>query len=266
MFKNIFAMFAVLLWCGHAFGAHPLITDDSGTQGKGKFQLEVNSQFYYDKETEEGVTTKETGGEVATALSYGITEDIDIVLGLPYQWKKIKEDRESTSDVNGFSDMSFELKWRFFEKEGLSFAMKPGITLPTGNENKGLGNGRASYGLVFITTKEIEPWAFHLNLGYTHNEYKLQEDKDANRKGIWHASLASEVELLKDLKLVANIGMERNPNKVSNTHPSFILGGLIYSISENFGLDLGVKGGLNKPETDLAFLAGIAIRFSGGEK
>jgi hypothetical protein len=29
-----------------------------------------------------------------------------------------------------------ELKWRFFEKDGLSFALKPGIAFPTGNEKK----------------------------------------------------------------------------------------------------------------------------------
>jgi hypothetical protein len=244
-----------------SYAAHPLITDDTGTLGKGKFQLEVNSEFSHDKETEEGVTTKETGGEVAAILSYGIIDNVDIVLGLPYQWTKTKEDGEVTSDVDGISDISLEAKWRFFEKDGLSFALKPGITLPTGDENKGLGNGRASYGLVFITTKEIEPWAFHLNLGYTHNEYKLQEDNEANRKGIWHVSLASEVEVVKDLKVVANIGMERNSDKTSNTHPAFILGGLIYSITESIAVDFGVKGGLNKPETDLTFLAGIAFKF-----
>ena len=44
--------------------------------------------------------------------------------------------------------------------------------------------------------------------------------------------------------------MERNPDKTSNTHPAFILGGLIYSILESIAIDVGVKGGLNKPETD----------------
>jgi hypothetical protein len=259
--KLVISLSMTLMMTEVAFGAHPLITDDTGTQGKGKFQLEVNSEFAYDKETEEGVTTKETGGEMATALSYGIIDNVDIVLGLPYQWTKTKEDGEVTSDVVGISDISLEAKWRFFEQDGLSLALKPGITLPTGNENKGLGNGRASYGLVFITTKEIEPWAFHLNLGYTHNEYKLEADRDANRKGIWHASLASEVEVVKNLKLVGNIGIERNPEKASSRHPAFILGGLIYSLSENFDIDVGIKGGLNKPETDLTFLAGIALRF-----
>ena len=244
-----------------AFAAHPLITDDTGTQGKGKFQVEVNSEFNYDREKEEGVTTKETGGEIAAILSYGILDNIDIVLGMPFQMLKIKEDDELTSRERGISDLSLEVKWRFYEKDGLGFALKPGITLPTGNEKKGLGNGRPSYGLAFITTKELGPWAFHFNLGYTRNEYKLREDKEANRKDIWHVSLASVVEVVKNLKLVGNIGMERNPEKASSKHPAFILGGLIYSISENVDIDIGVKGGLNKPETDFTILAGIAFRF-----
>ncbi len=253
----VFAVFTIHFSLStNIYAAHPLITDDTGTQGAGKFQLEINSEFAYDKEREEGVTIKETGGEVATILSYGITENIDIVLGIPYQWFRAKEDGSIIAKEDGLSDVSLEMKWRFFEKDGLSLALKPGITLPTGDEDKGLGAGRITYSAFFITTKELDPWAFHLNLGYIRNENKHDE-----RKNLWHASLASEVEVLKDTKLVADIGVERNPDRESNTHPAFILGGVIYSISENIDIDFGVKGGLNKPETDLTFLAGIALRF-----
>lgn len=62
-------------------------------------------------------------------------------------------------------------------------------------------------------------------------------------------------------KLVADIGMQRNEEKGKSTHPAFLLGGLIYSISESIAVDVGVKGGLNKPETDITFLAGIAFKF-----
>jgi hypothetical protein len=256
MLKKAMVMLVVIFWSGWAFAAHPLITDDTGTQGKGKFLLEVNSEFNYDKERAEEITTKETGGEVATLLSYGITENIDIVLGLPYQWIKTEEDRETISNVDGISDMSLEAKLRFYEKDGFSFALKPGITFPTGNEKKDLGTGKVSYGIFFITTKEMKPWAFHLNLGYIRNKNKIDERTD-----IWHASLASEVEVIKDLKAVANIGIERNPERTSDGHPAFILGGLIYSVSENFDIDFGVKRGLNKPETGYAILVGIAFRF-----
>jgi hypothetical protein len=253
---GILLLFLLPLFTTSAFAAHPLITDDTGTQGKGKFLLEVNTEIYYDKESEAGVKTKTTGGEVATILTYGIIDNLDIVLGIPFQWFKVKEDGETTSSEKGLSDISLELKWRFFEREGWSFAIKPGVTFPTGKEEKDLGSGKFTYSMFFITTKEIEPLAFHLNLGYTRNENKLDERKD-----IWHISLASEWEILKDLKLVANIGLERNPDKISNRPPAFILGGFIYSIFENFDIDIGIKGGLNHPETDFTFLAGIAWRF-----
>ena len=238
------------------YAAHPLITDDTGTQGKGKFQVELNGEVTYDKETDLAGTTRETGGEVSSIVSYGIIDNIDVVLGIPYQWARVKLDGLTISDEDGVSDVSLEGKWRFYEKGGLSFALKPGITLPTGNEKRGLGSGRMTYGLVFITTMEIKPWAFHLNLWYTRNENKVEERKD-----IWHGSLASEVEIVKNLKAVGNIGIERNPDKSFSTNPAFILGGLIYSLTDNLDIDLGFKVGITNPETDYSFLAGLPLKW-----
>lgn len=234
-----------------SFAAHPLITDDTGTQGKGKFQLEINGE--YGHESEDGITTKTT--QAATTLTYGIIDNLDAVLGIPYQHTRIK-DSGAVDSHDGLSDISLELKWRFLEQDGFSFALKPGITLPTGDDDRGLGAGRAGYSVYFITTKEIKLWALHLNLGYKGNDNKVDE-----RTGIWHASLAAEVEAVEKLKLVANIGIEKNPDKASNIDPAFILGGIIYSITDSFEMDLGIKGGLNKPETDYTFLAGITLRF-----
>ncbi len=251
--RLLIGVFIGLFINGTAFAAHPLITDDTGTQGKGKVQLEFIGE--YGHEDKDGVRTDNIVIPKIPVLSYGITDSADIVLGVSYLYTKTKEEGTTITD-KGISDTSIELKWRFHDKDNLSFALKPGITLPTGDDEKGLGAGKTTYHLFFITTKEIKPWAFHLNLGYIRNENKIDE-----RNNIWHASLASEVEVIKNLKAVANIGVERNPDKTSNTHPAFLLGGLIYSITENIAVDIGVKGGLNKPETDLTFLAGIVLRF-----
>jgi len=256
MIRNIFIVIVVVLWYGAAFAAHPLITDDAGTQGAGKSQVEINGEYGHEEEDEVTEDTVET----ATIFSYGINDDMDIVLGIPYQYIRT-EDSEEPVEEDGLSDMSIEMKWRFYEKDGLGFVLKPGITLPTGDEEKGLGSGRASYGLVFITTKEAEPLSFHFNLGYTRNAYKLEEDEEANRKDIWHVSLASELQIIEKLSAVANIGVEKNSDRESDTNPAFILAGVVYSVMENFDVDLGVKAGLNKPETDSALLAGMAVRF-----
>ena len=250
--KKLFAVVSIVfIYASAAHAAHPLITDDTGTQGKRNFQLELNSEFSH--EDEDGAS--ENVFEFASILSYGLTDSVDVVLGVPYQFIRLKEDGQKDSE-NGLSDISLELKWRFYEKDGLSLALKPGITLPTGDDDKGLGAGKATYSAFFITTKEIAPWAFHLNLGYIRNENHADERKD-----LWHASLAAAYSITEKLTVVGNIGIERNTDRIVNTHPAFILGGLIYSISENLDLDFGIKGGLNEPEADYSLLAGLAWRF-----
>lgn len=262
--KSIRVIFLLIIMT-HAFltpsnAAHPLITDDTGTQGKGKYLFELNGQTGYEAEKSSGETSanasaKSRETEIKAALTYGVIDTVDAILTLPYQWKTEGSDA-TAPDVSGIADISLEVKWRFFEKDGLSFAVKPGITLPVGDKDKDLGTGRATGTLYFIATKEIDPWAFHLNLGYKRNENTVDERED-----IWHASLAGELKIMKKLKLVANIGAERNTDKSSDTNPAFILGGIIYSIRENLDIDFGVKAGLNNAEADMTYLAGIALRF-----
>jgi hypothetical protein len=250
--KQILCAVAILLvTASSGFAAHPLITDDAGTVGKGKVQIELNTEYSYDKQ--DGVKTGTN--EVAATLTYGILENLDIVMGVPYQFISVK-DASSSTHVNGINDTTLEVKWRFFEHEGFSFAVKPGVILPTGKEAEGLGSGRVGCSLYFITTKELKPWAFHLNLGYIRNE-----NRGGDEKNLWHASLAGELEVIKDLKAVANIGIERNPEPGSNVHPAFILGGFIYSLSEHVDVDLGIKAGLTKPEVDYAVLGGLTFKF-----
>lgn len=241
----------ILALCSVSFASHPLVTDDTETNGKGKFQLEVNGG--YDQGEDDGVTTKTF--QILTMLTYGLSDPVDIIIGLPYEYTRV-ENSGTVTGQDGISDMSLEVKWRFYKKDGLSFALKPGITFPTGDDEKGLGSGSMTYHLFFIGTKEIKPWAFHLNLGYIRNENKLDENKD-----LWHVSFASIVEVLKDLKLVGDIGLERNKATNLNSPSAFIIGGVIYSLLENFDVDFGVKGGLTSSEKDFALLAGITWRF-----
>ncbi len=258
-FKYLLAVLlgiVTLLGAVPTWAAHPLITDDTGTQGKGKAQLEVNSQYDSDEETIEGLRVKTTGWQLASTLSYGLTDAIDLVLTLPYQWNKEKDDNITISKENGIADMVFETKWRFYEKGSLSIALKPGLIIPTGDDDKGLGAGRFGYQFYLIASKEMAPWAFHVNLGYIRNENKADE-----QKSIWHASAAVTFDVIEKLKLVGNVGIERNTDDSANNDPAFILGGLIYSITEKLDLDIGAKYGLNGAETEWSLMGGITIRF-----
>ncbi len=180
---------------------------------------------------------------------------MDLVLGVPYIWGKVEANEGTVYDERGISDTTFEIKWRFFEKEGWSLALKPGLSFPTGDEDKGLGTGKIGYHIHLIASKEVGAWAFHANLGYIGNENKVDEEKS-----LWHASFATTYEVIKHLKIVGNIGIERSPDKI-NPDPAFLIGGIIYSGFKNFDLDVGVKYGLTSSQTDLAVLAGITFRF-----
>ena len=187
MKKILSILIFISIFTGTAFAAHPLITDDTGTQGKGKFQLEINGEF--GRDTDKSVT--QSTAPAATALTYGIIDPVDVIIGIPYVWTNAR-DSDTTSSQEGFGDAAISVKWRLYEKDGWSFALKPGLTIPTGDKDKQLGTGKMTYSLFFITTKELKPWAFHLNLGYIGNENKLDQ-----RVSLWNASVAAELEVVK---------------------------------------------------------------------
>ena len=246
--KGLFFVVCFLFLClcvgGNSHASHPLISDDTGTTGTGKFNLEMNAEYANDNGDSET--------QLAATLSAGIRENIDFVTTVPYLFTRIDEGAETLKD-DGLSDITVEVKWRFYEKEGLSFAIKPGSILPTGEEQEGLGDGKAAYSLHFLTTKDLDPVTLDLDLGYIKNRKELRD--------IWHYTLAAEYVVSKPLTLVANIGGETNPDRESNVHPLFLLGGMIYKINEYFSIDFGLKTGLNKAEADYTVLAGIILDF-----
>lgn len=250
MLKRLIALFIVLCWSGAAFANHPLITDDTITQGRGNFEFELYGESSH--QNKDGVVEDATG--ITAMLTYGINDQTDVILGVPYSY--LRQEDSVTNTEYGVSNTALALKWRFYEKGGLSLALKPGVTLPTGNDEKGLGSGRATYSIFFIATEIIAPWMIHLNLGYKRNENKVDERED-----LWHASLAGEMKISKNLKAVANIGVETNPDRASSINPVFIIGGIIYSIRENLDIDFGLKSWLNSLDTDYSILAGLTWRF-----
>ena len=240
-----------------AFAGHPLVTDDAGTQGKDKGQVEVGVSFFNDKDkVDEATTFKAEGGGATVGVTVGLLDNLDIILIVPYAWHTHDQNDTRMARADGLSDITFDAKWRFFEKDGWALALKPGISLPSGDEDKGLGAGRSTYRIFLIGTKEFEPVAFHANVGYIRNENNMEARKD-----LWHASVAAEVKVIKGLKLLANVGMERNPDPATDNYPAFALGGISYDISERITVDAGIKYGLTSPETDWTYLTGLTIKF-----
>lgn len=249
--KKIKLLTIIILFCCKSpiFAYHPLITDDTGTQGNGKFQIELNSEYSSDK-----TYGTEKNWQTSSAILYGVTENTDIIVGIPYLYYKTDETSE-----RGISDASIELKWKFFSSGPFSLALKPGITLPTGDEKKGLGQGKSAFRSFLISTADFNPLALHFNIGYALNRNSSDEQIH-----LWHLSAAAEYQLAEGLKILANIGIDRNPDKTReglSKQPAFLLAGIIYSVKENFDIDFAAKYGLNSDAADMALTAGIAFRF-----
>jgi Putative MetA-pathway of phenol degradation len=236
---------------GIALAAYPLITDDTSTQGQGKYQLDLTAER--DRDDSDGTRT-ETLNTAAT-LSYGIREDTDLVLGMPQQHVNTETGSNSVTE-SGRGDVTLNLKWRFFEKSDLSFALKPGITIPTGDEAEGLGTGKTGYDLHFLTSIGLESWGVNLDLGYTLNRNVTDE-----RQNLWHISFDVWRNLSEEFLLGLDAGMDTNTDKTSGTYPAFVILGLNYSPRKNIDLDIGIKKGITAPEIDNTLLVGITLWF-----
>ena len=61
--------------------AHSLITEDTGTQGKDRFQLELTTEHGYRDEDH----AAEHERRFAATFSHGVRDNLDVIFTLPYQ-------------------------------------------------------------------------------------------------------------------------------------------------------------------------------------
>ena len=231
--------------------AHPLLTEDTGTQGDGKYQLELMVDRTRDHPP--GATVREL--QTTAVLSYGLMENADLQVGLPHL-RKHAHDASGRHAGQGLLDTSLDLKWRFFEREALSLALKPGITLPTGDEDRGFGTGRVTWGTLLVFSYEPGPLAFHSHLGYRRNNNATDQRRD-----LGHISAALTWKATEQLKLVADLSADTNPDRADRGSLRYRILGLIYSPTPSFDLDAGLKHGHGRAATDRAFLFGATYRW-----
>jgi len=251
------------------WAAHPFLTDDTGTQGKGNWQLELQYDYGRNDATADPgagpVRQVSKAAVFTTVLTYGLLENLDMAVGLNYLNQRVIENGVSTEDSSGMADSTIDFKWRFYDADGLSFAVKPAVLLATGDENKGLGTGKTSWGGNFITTYKAKPWTFSGNVAYSHLRYQQSQDDAVNRSDLWRVSGGVSYSVREDLRLVGEAGVRTNPAKndafLQGSTGRFAMAGLIYSPTDKIDLDIGYRRGLNDAETRWTILAGATFRW-----
>ncbi len=255
---------STLVWA-----AHPFITDDTGTQGTGNWQLELQAErSTLDRTTDAGAGPVDQKRKITVftpVLTYGLLENLDLALGLNHVRQRVTENGAVVEDSSGTADSTVDIKWRFYESGALSLALKPSILLPTGDENRGLGTGKASWGVNFIATYEAKPWAFNGNIAYSDVRYKLQQDTDDNRADLWRISAGAAWSVRDDLRLVGEAGVRTNSSRNDPYLPGstgrFAMLGFIYSPTDKIDFDFGLRKRMNDAEVDTVILLGATFRW-----
>lgn len=216
-----------------AQAAQPLITDDTGTQGKGGQQLEVS-------QTQDRLRqAADRGRSRATGLTYtlGLSEQADLFVGTSYQGLRLSDQ----SPASGWGNPVLGVKWRLWEHEAskTSLALKPEVLLPVSAaaEASGLGAGRVSYALNAIVSRETSFGALHFNVAF--NRDRMRSSLETER-GLRY-SVAPVWDLSASWKLALDMGLETTRNGTGiRVRSRFVEVGAIYSPDKNQDWALGL--------------------------
>ena len=236
----LLALLAVPAWA-----SHPLITEDTGVLGKGKWELELHGEHAHDREAD--VTTHSAVGILK--LGRGVAENLDLEIELRY----LRESAEGTV-LKGLSDTSLAAKWRFYDSDAVSLVLKPELLLPTGDE-PGFGAGRPRWGATLAAAYEAARFELIANLGYLRNRNDRGE-----RESLSYQSIALLFAATENLKLVADLVRSTDPDP-QRGHTRDFVAGIIYELSGRIELGLGVQEGLNDAADDRAVRLGVKLRF-----
>ena len=144
----------MLLACVEAaFAAHPFITDDPKTQGKGNFELQLGTQFI--RTGDDGATL--SAFQFSPQLSYGVVDSVDLQIRPNYN--VAFSTGVDPQRASGFGDVFVGVKWRFFEEGEWSGAVGAGSGFPVGNAGRGLDAGQSTpfaYLIGMYATEKIQ--------------------------------------------------------------------------------------------------------------
>ncbi|MGE5318746.1 MAG: transporter [Hyphomicrobiaceae bacterium] len=241
----------LLLYAAPGFAAHPLITEDTATQGRGNGQLELTAEYGHDEASD----AREDALDLAAVLTYGLRNELDLLLTLPYSRADTLA-RGAETTAHGIGDVGLDAKWRFLEAGRWSMALKTGVTFPTGDDTRNLGAGKFNVSANIVTAYETARWGYYLHLGHIRNR-NVHGERDV----IHHASVALVHTVSDRLKLVADLGQFTSTDRSVSVDARFLTLGVIFGIRDDLDLDFGWKRGLTDPETDTTLLLGMALRF-----
>jgi len=147
-------MFGLFAFCGHrahAQGGPPMITDDPGTPGNGKWENNFAIAFEH--------RPNETAYDLpAIDLNYGVGEHIQLTL----QTAPVLLKRSGHGVVGGLGGSEAAVKWRFVDEDngGVDVSMFPRIifNVTQSSVRRGFAEDGTRFQIPFQVAKKFGPW------------------------------------------------------------------------------------------------------------
>jgi len=226
-----------------ARAGHPMLTEDTGTQGTGNAELELGFSWASDAGNRYFLFQPQ--------LSYGATPTLDLIV----QPSWLDTDVTDTPTVHGYGDTNLDFKWRFFGRDPYSLAIRAGATVATSTNDLGLPAGKTAEHALLVGTYDATPLTIDANLGYARNP-----DLPEHRTDIFHVSAAALYAATDRMNLVLDLAWDSNPDATRSSPLAVGLVGAIYTCRPGLDVDIGYRSHLNSAAIDRQWLLGVTFR------
>jgi len=242
------ALFYCLLAAGWVWAGPPFFTDDPETVPYKHWEFYVASQY-----------TKNQDGKSGTAphfeANYGVLPDLQLHMIVPMAWDRPL----GGSTQYGVGDMELGAKYRFIhEGEYMpQVGVFPILVLPTGDDDRGLGEGQTKLFIPVWLQKSWGPWTSYGGGGYWINPGDGNQD-------FWFAGWLLEREITSWLTLGGEFFFTTADTVDGSDSTGFNLGAII-NLTEEHHLLFSAGSDLHG-DTDLTVYAGYQLTFGPPEK
>jgi hypothetical protein len=233
--------------CPAARAAHPLQTEDTGTQGAGNLEIE------------NGLQRARVGPATVRAyqpqVSAGLAATLDAIVQPSFV--AVRPGVADAPAASGAGDTNADLKWRFAGADPWSCALRAGLELPTAARGLGLSRGQLGEHALLAATWDGAPTQAHFNVGATH-----QPPAAGRRATTASVSAAVMQSLTERLIVTVDGGWGQSGDAARHGWPGQFLGGAIYTVRPGLDVDIGWLASTHAAPVTREWLAGVTWRFA----
>lgn len=207
----------------------PFVTDDPEPVEYGHWEITGFSQATH-------LSGERSGTLAGIDINYGASPDLQVHLIAPLAFDK----RAGAGTKIGYGDTELGAKYRFIDENEDGWrpavAVFPIVTLPTGDDDRGLGAGHTREFLPLWLEKNFGDWRTFGGGGYWNNPGE-------GNKNYWFAGWALQRQVTEDLSLGGEVFHQTANTDGGKSSSGFNLGG-IYDLTENYHLLVSAGRGI----------------------